>query len=240
MKNLISFLICIVLISSLTFNAYSQIKDIDGNVYKTIKIGNQTWMAENLKTTKLNDGTKIPIIEDNNQFIALKTPAFCWYNNDKTFERIYGGLYNWYSVKTLKLCPTGWHVPSDAEWITLEMAIGIIQDDAINSGWDRGKDHGAKLKDPSGWGSSDNTVKPSGFAALPGGLRADDGSFMNAKVESDMNFNIKAFFWSSTPRKGTAIQDAKDAYFRSINKDNSVERNISGNYRAHSIRCIKD
>ena len=240
MNKIISLLTFILLISSLPFNANSQVKDIDGNTYKTIKIGTQTWMAENLKTSRLNDGTKIPIVEDNGQFIALKTPAFCWYKNDKNYEKIYGGLYNWYCVSTFKLCPTGWHVPSDAEWMTLEMAIGITQDDAINGVWDRGKDHGAKLKDLSGWGTSDNTVKQSGFAVLPGGLRADDGSFMNAKIESGMNFNIKAFFWSSTPREGTGIENAIDAYFRSVNQDNSVERNISGNYRAHSIRCIKD
>ena len=240
MKNLVLLLACILLILSLPFNASSQVKDIDGNVYKTIKIGTQTWMAENLKTTKLNDGTKIPVVEDNDQFIALKTPAFCWYNNEKNYEKIYGGLYNWYSVKTHKLCPTGWHVPSDAEWMTMEMAIGITEDDAINGVWDRGKDHGARLKSLSVWDSPDNTVKPSDFAALPGGFRADDGSFMSAKVESGMNFNIKALFWSSTPREGTTIKDAVDAYFRCINQDNSVERNISANYRAHSVRCIKD
>jgi uncharacterized protein (TIGR02145 family) len=143
-------------------------------------------------------------------------------------------------VKTGKLCPTGWHVPSDAEWIIMELALGITEDDAINGSWDRGKDHGARLKDPSKWDSSDNTVKPNGFAALPGGLRADDGSFMNARIEGRMNFSINTFFWSSTPREGTGIQDARDAYFRSINKDNSVERNISNNCRAHSIRCIQD
>lgn len=240
MKNLISLVTCILLIFFLPFTANSQIKDIDGNTYKTINIGSQTWMAENLKTTKLNDGTKIPVIEDNDQFIAQKTPALCWYNNENTYEKIYGGLYNWYSVKTLKLCPTGWHVPSDAEWMTLELAIGITQDDAVNGVWDRGKDHGDKLKDPSGWDSADNTVKTSGFAALPGGLRADDGSFMSAKKESGMNFNLSAYFWTSTPREGTEIENAKDAYYRSINQDNSIERNISNNYRAHSIRCIKD
>jgi uncharacterized protein (TIGR02145 family) len=240
MKKSTPFLMCIALISSLPFNANSQVKDIDGNVYKTIKIGSQTWMAENLKTTRLSDGTKIPIVEDNDNFIAQKTPAFCWYNNDTIYKSIYGGLYNWHSVKTGKLCPTGWHVPTDAEWITMEMSIGITEDDALNGVWDRGKEHGAGLKDLSAWGSSDNAVKPSGFAALPGGFRADDGSFLNAKVESGMNFNINTVFWSSTPREGTGINDARDAYFRSINRDNSVERNISANFRAHSIRCVKD
>ncbi|MGE5457385.1 MAG: fibrobacter succinogenes major paralogous domain-containing protein [Methanococcaceae archaeon] len=240
MKNLISFIMCGALISFLPFNAKSQIKDIDGNVYKTIKIGSQTWFAENLKTTRLNDGTKIPIVEENDKFIEQKTPAVCWYNNDSGYKDIYGGLYNWHTVKTGKLCPSGWHVPSDPEWITMELSIGLTQDDAINGVWDRGKDHGAKLKDLSRWDSPDNTVKSIGFAALPGGLRADDGSFMNAKVESGMSFSINTFFWTSTPREGTGMQDAVDAYFRSINKDNSIERNISSNFRAHSIRCVKD
>jgi uncharacterized protein (TIGR02145 family) len=240
MKNLISIFACIILISSLSFNAYSQIKDIDGNVYKTIKIGTQTWMAENLKTTRLNDGTKIPIIEGDDEFISQKTPALCWYNNDTIYKRIYGGLYNWNSVKTGILCPTGWHVPGDTEWMTMEMSIGITEDDALNGVWDRWIGYGARLKDPAEWGPADNTTNPSGFAALPGGLRADDGSFMNAKEESGMNFNIKAFFWSSTPREGTGIQDARDAYYRSINKDNSIERNLCGKYRAHSVRCVKD
>jgi uncharacterized protein (TIGR02145 family) len=240
MKKAIPFLICIVLTSSLTFNASSQVRDIDGNVYKTIKIGNQTWMAENLKTTRLNDGTKIPVIEGNDDFIAQKTPAVCWYNNDTIYKKLYGGLYNWFSVKTGKLCPTGWHVPGDAEWMTMEMAIGISQDDAINGVWDRGKEFGARLKNLTAWGTPDNTVKAIGFAALPGGLRADDGSFLNAKTEDGMSFSISALFWTSSPRDGKGIDEARDAYFRSINKDNSVERNISGNYRGHSIRCIKN
>jgi uncharacterized protein (TIGR02145 family) len=240
MKNLIFFLICIFLISFLPFNANSQVKDIEGNVYKTIKIGTQTWMAENLKTTKLNDGTKIMVEEDNDKFIALKTAAFCWYDNDPYYKKSFGALYNWYSVKTGKICPTGWHVPTDAEWMKMELAIGITEDDAINGVWDRGKDHGAKLKDPAGWDTPNNTVKPSGFAALPGGFRADDGSFMQAKEKEGMNFSLAALFWTSTPREGTTIQNAIDAYFRSVNKDDSVERNISSNYRAHSIRCIKD
>jgi len=240
MKNLILFLISVVLISFLPFNASAQIKDIDGNIYKTIKIGTQTWMAENLKTTKLNNGTKIPVEEDNDKFIALKTAAFCWYDNDADYKKSFGGLYNWYSVKTGKLCPAGWHVPSDAEWMKMELAIGITEDDAINGVWDRGKDHGAKLKDLTGWDTPDKTVKASGLAVLPGGFRADDGSFMQAKEKEGMNFNITAVFWTSTPREGTTIQNAVDAYFRSVNKDNSVERNISSNYRAHSVRCIKD
>lgn len=240
MKNFMSVLVGTVLISFLPFTGNSQVKDIDGNVYKTVKIGTQTWFAENLKTTRLNDGTLIPIIEEDELFIAQNTPALCWYKNDFNYKTIYGGLYNWYAVNTGKLCPAGWHVPSDAEWMTMEIATGLSKEDALYGSWDRGKEHGAKLKDLSKWDSPDETIVPNGFAALPGGLRADDGSFMNAKVETGMNFSINAHFWSSTPREGTTTSDAIDAWFRVINKDHSVERNISSNSRAHSVRCIRD
>lgn len=240
MKKILPFSVLFVMMLYLPINAGAQVKDIDGNEYKTIKIGNQTWMAENLKTTRLNDGTKIPVIEGNDEFIAVTTPAFCWYENESKYKNIYGGLYNWYCVKTEKICPAGWHVPTDAEWITMERVIGLPEDDALYGAWDRGKDHGAKLKELPRWDSPDAAVKPSGFAVLPGGLRADDGTYMGGWVEGEMNFNINAFFWTSTPREGSGMQDAVDAYFRSVNKDNSVERNISSNFRAHSIRCIKD
>lgn len=237
MKNFMYVLLCTVLISCLPFTGNSQVKDIDGNVYKTVKIGSHTWFAENLKTTRLNDGNVIPNVVDGDKFIELKTPAFCWYNNDPVNKEIYGGLYNWYSVNTGKLCPAGWHVPSDDEWIAMEMATGLTEDDAINGSWDRGIDHGAKLKDASKWNISDGSILSNGFAALPGGLRADDGTFIYAKTESRMSFSISAYFWTSTPGDETGTPDA---YFRVINKDNSIERNLSSNYRAHSIRCIKD
>jgi len=240
MKKFNSFFTGMCMIMFFGVNAYSQVKDIDGNTYKTVKIGSQTWMAENLKTTRLNDNVKIPVVENNDSFIALKTPAFCWYKNDTIYKKIYGGLYNWYSVKTGKLCPAGWHVPTDAEWLKMELAIGLTQEDAIDGVWDRGKEHGAKLKVLSAWETPDNSVKPSGFAALPGGLRGDDGSFMGARVKSGMSFNLHTVFWSSTPREGTTLQNARDAYFRSVNKDNSIERNLSAVSRGHYIRCIKD
>lgn len=97
-----------------TFNpdlTYQSVSDIDGNTYKTIKIGTHEWLAENLKTTRYNDGTVIPLVTDDNQWYRLITPGYCWYNNDEAvFKNIYGGYYNWYAVNSGKLCPAGWHV----------------------------------------------------------------------------------------------------------------------------------
>jgi hypothetical protein len=93
--------------------------DIDNNTYKTVKVGKQLWMAENLKTTKYNDGTAIPLINNGSEWEKLAQPAFCWYDNDeKNNKNQYGGLYNWYAVETGKLCPVGWHVPSNKVWLS--------------------------------------------------------------------------------------------------------------------------
>ena len=238
MKKTFSFLACIILISSLPFEANSQIKDIDGNVYNTIKIGQQLWTAENLKTSRLNDGTIIPMIEGNDEFINMKTPAYSWYNNDTLYKRLYGGLYNWYSVKTGKLCPLGWHVPSDTEWMTMEMSLGMSEDDATNLG-DRGNDQGTMLKSSTGW-PNDKILNPSGFAALPAGLRADDGSFLNAD-EKSWGSTFYAYFWSSTANIKKDKTDTENSYYRSLkSRENTILRIVSSNSRGHSIRCVKD
>src|SRR5664279_5386678 len=101
------------------------LQDIDGNVYKNVTIVKQILMAENLKTTKFNDGTSIPLVRENSAWKDMNSPSFCWYNNDATTNKNnYGALYNWYTVNTNKLCPSGWHVPSDAEWTTLRTYLG--------------------------------------------------------------------------------------------------------------------
>jgi hypothetical protein len=94
--------------------------DADGNNYTVVTNGNQTWMDENLKTTKYNDGIDIPLVTDDIAWEDLTTPGYCWFGNDSTgYENMYGALYNWYTVNTGKLAPTGWHVATDAEWTTL-------------------------------------------------------------------------------------------------------------------------
>jgi len=136
--------------------------DVDGNNYKTIKIGNQEWMAENLKTTKYKDGTSIPLFTAATPMANFTSPGYCWYNSDSaTYRNSYGALYNWYAVNTGKLAPTGWHVPTEAEWNTL---IAYLGGESVAGG---------KLKEAgtSHW-SSPNTgaTNEVGFSALPGGM----------------------------------------------------------------------
>jgi uncharacterized protein (TIGR02145 family) len=97
----------------------TSVTDADGNVYQAVKIGTQTWMAENLRTTKFSDGTPIPNVTDNAAWGNTATSAYCWYNNDIANATPYGALYNWYTVNSGKLAPTGWHIPTTAEWQTL-------------------------------------------------------------------------------------------------------------------------
>jgi uncharacterized protein (TIGR02145 family) len=140
---------------------YGKVSDIDGNDYKTIQIGIQEWMAENLKTTKYNDGNSIPNVTDFIEWSDLITGVYCWYKNDASaYKATYGALYNWFTVSTGKLCPAGWHVPSDAEWTTL---YGYLGGAGVAGG---------KLKETgtTHW-ISPNTgaTNSSGFTALPGG-----------------------------------------------------------------------
>jgi len=97
------------------------VKDVDGNEYRTVIIGSQTWMIENLRTTRYADSTAIPMVSDSASWRNLLTPGYCWYNNDSTTNKNeFGALYNWYTVDTGKLPPRGWHVPTEEDWTTLE------------------------------------------------------------------------------------------------------------------------
>lgn len=94
-------------------------KDSDGNIYNTIVIGTQTWMTENLRTTKYNDATPITLITGNDNWRNMETPAYCWYDNDENYKEPYGAYYNWHTVETGKLCPSGWHVADKEDWVLL-------------------------------------------------------------------------------------------------------------------------
>ena len=156
------------------------VTDIDGNVYKTIKIGDQLWMAENLKVTRYNNEDSIPHITDPGMWAELNSGAYSIYENDTNNVSIYGLLYNWHAVTdNRKIAPVGWHVPTDDEWKELEMYLGMSQSDADDVGW-RGTDEGGKLKETgtAHW-ISPNTgaTNESGFTALPSGNRFYDGTF---------------------------------------------------------------
>ena len=167
--------------------------DIDGNVYQTVKIGNQVWMAENLRTTKYNDGSVIPLTDsaawyniDNNN---LQTPAYCYYNNMTNADSIkkWGALYNWYVVNTGKLAPAGWHVPTDSEWTIMENYLvlhGYNYDGTTDTS--SYNELAIALAAKTDWHASTRVGYPGnnltknnsgGFSAIPGGYRNNDGKF---------------------------------------------------------------
>ena len=145
-------------------------------------------MAENLKTTRYNTGSQIHNVTGDDDWADLITSAYRWYNNDlATYKNMYGALYNWYTVKTGKLCSTGWYVPSDDEWKQLEMTLGMTQAEA-DSWWGedygdigRDTDQGTQMKATIGWndweGIYGNGTNTSGFSGLPGGYTGLYGRF---------------------------------------------------------------
>ena len=195
----------------------STIADIDGNVYNTIWIGGRQWIKENLKTTKYCDASSIPNVTGNDTWAGLSTPAYCWYKNDQgTYGNTYGALYNWYTVQSGNLCPTGWHVPSNAEWAAL---IDYVGGASIA---------GTKLKATSGWynGGNDGTDEY-GFSALPGGHRDVYGTF---EFEGRLGW-----WWSSTE------DDATDAFYRHMLYDpGSVDWGSTIKGAGFSVRCVRD
>jgi uncharacterized protein (TIGR02145 family) len=213
-------LILIILISCKKNNENDQsvIKDGDGNIYTAVSIGSQTWIKENLKTTKYNDGTIIPYVTNTDDWKILTTPAYCWYNNDPTYKGVYGGLYNWYAVNTNKLCPDGWHVPSDTEWETLTDYLGGSEL------------AGGKLKEfgTAHW-SSPNTssTNETGFTALPGGYRYHDGV-------SDL-ITYQGFWWSST---GNGPDYAWHRYMSYAGSN--VSNSYTDKKKGLSVRCIRN
>ena len=147
------------------------LKDLDGNVYHPVSIGSQVWMAENLKTTQLNDGTPILNATGNTAWVYASSPAYCWFNDSVTYKTSYGALYNWTAASNSKLCPSGWHVPDDAEWTALSNSLG------------GNNFSGGKLKETGSthWASPNIVAdSSSGFAALPGGYRTNGGDFMES------------------------------------------------------------
>ena len=223
-------------------NNSNTVKDLDGNVYHTITIGTQTWMVENLKTTKFSDSTVIPHVTSMTDWAALRTPGFCTYNNTTNADTIntYGRLYNWYTVNTGKLCPTGWHVPTDAEWTTLENYL--IANGYNYDGSTAGNMYAKALASATGWslstiagavGNTDFSAKrnASGFTAVAGGYRYYSESIYG----NNPNIGKNGYWWTSS-EFSTAYAFYRSMYFDS----DSVE---NGNYNKRfglSVRCLKD
>jgi uncharacterized protein (TIGR02145 family)/uncharacterized repeat protein (TIGR02543 family) len=168
-----------------TLYARWTIKDYDGNVYNTITIGTQTWMVENLRTTKYNDGTSIPHVTDSTAWSSLATPGYCYYNNTTNADSIkkFGALYNWYTVNTGILI-SGWHVPDTTEWNTLQNYLiangynwdGTTTDNKIAKSMATTTDWSSSMTDGA-IGNDLTKNNSSGFSALPSGFRISDGTF---------------------------------------------------------------
>jgi len=195
------------------------VTDIDGNVYQTVTIGTQVWMAENLKVTHYRNGDGIPNVTDNAAWETLASGAYCNYGNDISNVTVYGRLYNWYAVDDSRnMSPAGWHVPSDAEWQTL---VDYLGGDAVAGG---------KMKEvgTTHWHSPNTgATNESGFSALPGGYRLASGSYY------DMGYN--ATFWSSTEFSSSI------AWFRYLYcGDSGVSRDSYDMRYGFSVRCVRD
>jgi uncharacterized protein (TIGR02145 family) len=209
----------------ITFNhnlIYGSVTDIDGNIYKTITIGTQTWMAENLRTTKYRNGVAIPNVTDSTAWTSLTTGAWCNYNNDASnVQRKYGKLYNWYAATDSRnIAPTGWHVPFDAEWSTLTTYLG---GEAVA---------GDKLKETGtcNWlNPNTGATNETGFSALPGGVRSyGDGTLFGG-------VGYRGYWWSAT-EGSTSYAWLRYIYYT----DSGVYRGGYDKTDGFSVRCVRD
>lgn len=204
------------------------VADIDGNVYNAVVIGNQEWMAGNLRTTRYNDGSSIDNPGTDNVAWENNTRgAYTWYNNDEaSYKDAYGALYNWHAVNTGKLCPAGWRVPSDEDWTTLNRNL------PANAGGKLKETGTGHWKETDIWATNE-----SGFTALPGGVRlaAPPG---NSGTETTGRF----YFIGRTGRWWSSSESSSaNAWYRSIHF-NSGNLYRSNDYKeaGFSVRCVRD
>jgi len=201
--------------------SYGTMKDIDGNLYMTITIGSQTWMAENLRTTKYRDGTPIYTETGLTAWPALQTGACCTYNNTENCDSVatYGRLYNFYAVSDQRnLAPLGWHVPTGEDWLILASFLGVRDSIAF------------KLKECGTIHWHPSTIlatNSSGFTALPGGLRNETGSFTGKGVAGT--------WWSAD----MLLDNNANAFFI-FNSDTGLDPVADTKSNGHSVRCVRD
>lgn len=209
-------------------NCGDLLTDIDGNSYRTTQIGSQCWTAQDLSTTSYRDGTSLPNVTEDSEWDGLTTGAWAYFNND---DRNYynsdkkGKLYNWFAVNDSRgICPAGWKVPSDNDWKTFEIALGMTQEEADMEQW-RGGDANiaGKMKDPNSW-SRENITNESGFSAIPTGIRSKNGAF-------DQSYS--AVWWTSSEL------NESEAWERWLLPDyTEIYRNVSPQTFGFSIRCV--
>jgi uncharacterized protein (TIGR02145 family) len=212
-----------------TFN--TKIEDAEGNLYNTVTIGTQVWMSENLRATKYNDETNIPNVTDDTEWLNLSSDAYCWYNNDIAYKPTLGALYSWYTIREGELCPTGWHVPTDAEYNSLELYLGMNPDSLNIWGW-RGTDQGEQIKSITGWVNGGNGTNSSGFNGLSGGYRQGASGKFYA-------LGVLTYWWTATDDSANGQPEVSwyrrlDAVKNDIYKATTYKK--GGKY----IRCLKD
>jgi uncharacterized protein (TIGR02145 family) len=195
------------------------VTDVDGNSYSTVQIGTQCWTQSNLRVSKYRNGDNIPnITTPNSSWQNTTSGAWCNYNNDASNGTTYGKLYNWYAVNDSRgLCPTGWHVPTDAEWTTLENHLGgtLVA--------------GGAMKSTTGWNAPNaGATNSSGFTSLPGGYRLSNGGFY------DVGFF--GCWWSSSDAGSGSAWDRYLSYGHAL-----VGRSANDDPRSGlSVRCARD
>lgn len=216
---------------------FGTVTDVEGNVYKTVKIGNQWWMAENLKTHKLKDGTPISYVIDNIIWSdpSIASPMMCYYeNNDVENKDKYGALYNWYAVNTGNLAPEGWHVATLADWEKMRdflISNGYNYDGttAVNkiakslaavTGW-------ANDPTPGNVGNDQESNNKSGLNILPGGIRESDGTFSTGSSLQTV--------WTSVELNQTDGISIKLAY-----NNPGLTDGWSSKLKGRPVRCVKD
>jgi uncharacterized protein (TIGR02145 family) len=193
------------------------VTDIDGNFYYSIIINGQEWMQQNLAVTKYRNGDPIPTGLSNTTWQSTTSGAYAIYSNDAANNTIYGKLYNWYAVNDSRgLCPTGWHVPSDAEWTTLETSLG---GSAVAGG---------KMKLTTGWDTPNTgATNSSGFTGLPGGYLGTNGTYGS--------IGLYGYWWSSSEF------DSYGAWFLTVNYNfSNTARDTDSGRHGFSVRCIRD
>jgi uncharacterized protein (TIGR02145 family) len=195
------------------------VTDIDGNTYQAIKIGNQVWMAENLRVTHYRNGDPIPHVADDNQWKNLATGAFCDVENDTTNRATYGLLYNWNAiVDSRNIAPVGWHVPSNEEW---QVLIDYLGGNATAGG---------KMKESgtSHWRAPNTgATNESGLTALPAGYRGLDGDFFNLEYSAD--------FATTTENDNSSFRTQRLSY-----ENERISSRVVMKTYGFSVRCIKD
>ena len=200
--------------------------EYQGYDYATVQIGEQCWFAENLRSENYENGDAIPSNLSDNEWQSTTSGSVAVLVESESNLETYGRLYNWYAVDdTRGLCPSGWHVPTDGDWMTVEMGLGMSETEANNTDA-RGTDQGTQMKGTYGWNGEGNGTNSSGFSGLPGGSRQINGNFATPGYSGN--------WWSSSPIESNRMGPTLDYSF-----ENVYRYNLDVRY-GFSVRCIKD